>query len=152
MAVLIIEYENRHRRMTLNGRASIGRTQNNDIVLEHPAVSRIHAVIEAVDGVYLIYDPGSKNGTLVGDELINQPRALEDRDRISIGPAIITFRENDDFDDASHELSETHGGMLVDCECGTKLWIPKEMIGGRGQCQPMWSGWKGTCCRSTPLL
>ena len=137
MPVLIVEHSGKRTSATLNGRTSIGRTPNNDVVIEHPAVSRTHAVIECVNNSFYISDGGSKNGTLIGDKPINGRRELGDGDRIAIGPAILTFRVEDDPNDqtSTSSLTETHAGMLMDCECGAKLWVPKEMIGGRGQCQ-----------------
>src|SRR5437762_6330830 len=137
MPTLIVEFSGKRKRATLNGLASIGRTPSNDVVIEHPAVSRTHAVIENVDGTYFISDSGSKNGTIVGEETIVEKRQLTDGDRISIGPAVLTFHLSDEYVDQPGQspLTETHAGMLMDCECGAKLWVPKELIGGRGQCQ-----------------
>ena len=113
------------------------RTPNNDIVIDHPAVSRTHAILECENGEYFISDTGSKNGTIVQDVTVTSRRKLADGDRIAIGPAILTFRASDEFAESSTQstLTETHAGMLMDCECGAKLWVPKELIGGRGQCQ-----------------
>src|SRR2546430_9707828 len=137
MPTLILEFSGKRKRATLNGLASIGRTPSNDVVIEHPAVSRTHAVIENIDGDYFISDSGSKNGTIVGEEPVIDKRQLTDGDRISIGPAVLTFHLSDDYVDQPGQspLTETHAGMLMDCECGAKLWVPKELIGGRGQCQ-----------------
>jgi hypothetical protein len=137
MPVLIVEHSGKRKRATLNGLATIGRTPNNDVVIEHPAVSRKHAVIEKNGETFFIIDNGSKNGTIVCDQHVQQKQPLKDGDRIEIGPAVLTFHLNDDVADQSTQatLSETHAGMLMDCECGAKLWVPKEMIGGRGQCQ-----------------
>ena len=137
MPVLIVEFSGKRTRTPLNGRATIGRTPENDIILDHSAVSRTHAVIESIAGSYFITDNKSKNGTVVGDLVIAELHPLNDADRISIGPAMLTFYESEDVpaDAGAPALSETHAGVLMDCECGAKLWVPKEMIGGRGQCQ-----------------
>jgi hypothetical protein len=137
MPILVVEHSGKRTTATLNGRTTIGRTPNNDVVIEHPAVSRTHAIIDCIDNSFFISDGSSKNGTLVGDKPISGKRELGDGDRIAIGPAVITFRVDDDPNDQTSKssLSETHAGMLMDCECGAKLWVPKEMIGGRGQCQ-----------------
>lgn len=137
MPILIVEHSGKRKRAALSGRASIGRTPNNDVVIEHSAVSRTHAIIDCVAGAYFISDTGSKNGTIIDDLKIADKRALRDGDRIAIGPAILTFYVSDAAVDpgAQSVLTETHAGMLMDCECGAKLWVPREMIGGRGQCQ-----------------
>jgi hypothetical protein len=137
MPVLIVEHSGKRKSAPLNGRATVGRTLNNDIVIDHPAVSRTHAVIEREGESYFISDAGSKNGTVVGDNTLAAKRQLADGDRIAIGPAVLTFHASDEFAESeTHStLSETHAGMLMDCDCGAKLWVPKELIGGRGQCQ-----------------
>lgn len=138
MPLLIVEFSGKRKRAKLNGRASIGRTPSNDVVIEHPAVSRTHAVIEKVGDTFFIVDSQSKNGTLVGNHELKDRQALADGDRIGIGPAVLTFRLSDDYVEPAGQsatLSETHAGILMACECGAQLWVPKEMIGGRGQCQ-----------------
>ncbi len=60
MPILIVEHSGKRKRATLNGAASIGRTPNNDVVIEHPAVSRTHAIIERDGDTYFIADNQSK--------------------------------------------------------------------------------------------
>ncbi|HIE13107.1 MAG TPA: FHA domain-containing protein [Desulfotomaculum sp.] len=51
---------------------NIGRDPANDLVLEHPAVSRCHARIVFKSGGHLIYDLNSTNGTYVnGKRVVN---------------------------------------------------------------------------------
>ncbi|AWV87966.1 sigma 54-interacting transcriptional regulator [Bradymonas sediminis] len=47
-------------------KVQIGSSPENDLVLDDPAVSRFHAVIEVDERGYLLRDTGSKNGTFVG--------------------------------------------------------------------------------------
>ena len=44
---------------------SIGRYSENDIVLKYMSVSRHHATIEVRGQKFLVFDAGSKNGTVV---------------------------------------------------------------------------------------
>ena len=45
-------------------RYSIGRDENNDVVLADPSVSRQHAeIIDTGNGTYKLVDSGSSNGT-----------------------------------------------------------------------------------------
>lgn len=46
---------------------TLGRTPNNDVVLEHPSSSRLHAVLQFQDGgaEAFLYDAGSTHGTFV---------------------------------------------------------------------------------------
>ena len=64
--------------------SAMGRDIENDVVLDDPATSRNHAQIQFRDGVYVLTDLGSANGTLVNDQRITE-RALSDGDRIRVG-------------------------------------------------------------------
>jgi hypothetical protein len=48
-----------------DGVCRLGRGGENDVVVEDPAVSRLHARVEREAGVYRIIDLGSTNGTTV---------------------------------------------------------------------------------------
>jgi class 3 adenylate cyclase/tetratricopeptide (TPR) repeat protein len=69
----------------------IGRGEQNNIRLDDPSVSRNHAIIRRVDGRYVISDLGSANSTLVNDERIHVPRALDSGDRIRVANTQFTF-------------------------------------------------------------
>lgn len=64
---------------------SIGRSPENDIVIDDRLVSRHHAQIERERGQYLISDRGSRNGTFVDGQRISEPHVLRDGDEIQIG-------------------------------------------------------------------
>jgi len=72
-------------------RLNIGRTPDNDIVIDNLAVSRLHAVLEEEKGVYYVRDCDSLNGTVVNGQKVGRAR-LEDGDTISIGKHTIVFR------------------------------------------------------------
>jgi len=72
-------------------RLRIGRTPDNDIVIDNLAVSRLHSVIEEDRGSYVVRDCDSLNGTEVNHERITR-RTLEDGDEITIGKHTIQFR------------------------------------------------------------
>lgn len=72
-------------------RLRIGRTPDNDIVIDNLAVSRLHALIEEEKGGYFVRDCDSLNGTEVNGAKIVR-RKLEDGDEISIGKHTILFR------------------------------------------------------------
>src|SRR6478609_6404694 len=99
MPLLVLEHSGKRQTIALRDRTMIGRAPGSDVLIDHPAVSRTHAVIEAVNGDgnpvrYLLADAGSHNGTSIGDELLggDARRALVDGDLIRIGPATMTFR------------------------------------------------------------
>ncbi len=69
----------------------IGRSEDNQLRLTDPGVSRRHVLIMATPGGYTIRDLGSQNGTYVnGDRVDEGP--LADGDRITIGEVNLVFR------------------------------------------------------------
>lgn len=69
----------------LGRQISIGRSDENDIVLDDPNVSRRHAVIQQKAGQYIIVDQGSSNGTFVDGMRITKPIRLQGGEQLSIG-------------------------------------------------------------------
>ncbi|MEN6350298.1 MAG: FHA domain-containing protein [Syntrophomonas sp.] len=64
---------------------TIGRDPGNDMVLDHPMVSRFHARIDYQNGRYFISDLGSSNGTFVNGSRINRNHPLHKGSLISVG-------------------------------------------------------------------
>src|SRR5262245_7036662 len=62
-------------RLPPQGRVSIGRSDDNDIAIEDPAISRRHVVLHLGEDL-LVEDAGSANGTLVC--LADEGRARHD--------------------------------------------------------------------------
>jgi pSer/pThr/pTyr-binding forkhead associated (FHA) protein len=71
---------------------NIGRTTDNDIVIDNLAVSRLHAVLECDKGEYFIRDCDSLNGTLVNSKKVGRAR-LEHGDEIMIGKHRLKFNK-----------------------------------------------------------
>jgi adenylate cyclase len=69
---------------------TIGRSDDNDIVLSGSTVSRKHARIERTKEGYLLTDLGSRNGTEV-NEKPTQSIFLKHQDQIKIGPNRLSF-------------------------------------------------------------
>jgi adenylate cyclase len=64
---------------------NIGRADSNDLVLNHPSVSRHHVRLTVLPGdTTLLNDLGSLNGTLVNSQQIHE-HPLADQDRVNIG-------------------------------------------------------------------
>jgi pSer/pThr/pTyr-binding forkhead associated (FHA) protein len=86
MAEIIVKFEDKvvERIVTEKKRLSIGRTNDNDIVLENRGVSRKHALIEFNNNAAVVIDNESLNGTFVNNRKISE-EVLRDDDVITIG-------------------------------------------------------------------
>ena len=74
-------------------RVLIGRETGNDIVVIDLNASRQHAQIEfEAQGIWVITDLGSTNGTLVNGQPV-QRRGLQNGDRITIGVTEFVFSQ-----------------------------------------------------------
>ncbi len=69
----------------------IGRSEDNQLRLLDPGVSRRHVLVMATPGGYTIRDLGSQNGTYVNGTRIDES-PLTDGDRITIGEINLVFR------------------------------------------------------------
>ena len=69
------------RRISLHGtdRMTIGRSTQRDLILNHPAVSRLHSVLYLEAGEWCIADAGSRGGTLVDGQRVLWKRMLPGR-------------------------------------------------------------------------
>src|SRR5437660_1586507 len=66
-------------------RFSIGRTPENDLVIEDTSLSRRHALIENFEGRFNLSDCGSSNGTFVNGTPITALTELSDWDVLTFG-------------------------------------------------------------------
>ena len=91
----VAEPEAAPEKLDVKGRATItiGRSEDSDVVVSHPAVSRRHARIvrREPEGTYVIEDLGSSNGTFVNGERVVQPRPLKTGDTIRVGPMKLVY-------------------------------------------------------------
>jgi ABC transport system ATP-binding/permease protein len=83
--------------LQLRGREtlSIGREATNDLVIDHPAVSRFHSQIKLQQGHYVLYDLGSTNGTFINGQLVAEHHALKIGDKIRIGSTQLIFNPDE---------------------------------------------------------
>ena len=70
----------------------IGRDPAAAVRLDDPGVSRRHARIVIRQDEAILEDLGSKNGTRRGEQLLSEPIALQDGDRIQVGPIVLVYR------------------------------------------------------------
>ena len=69
---------------------TIGRAEDNDVVLNHPQVSGYHARLELVQNGYRILDRGSTNHVYVNAQRVTQ-QTLTPGDEVRIGPFKLTY-------------------------------------------------------------
>lgn len=84
-------HEKREHLLTEGATATIGRSSNNDIQIAEQHVSRNHAVINYREGVFMVNDLGSSNGTFVNDQAVEAPFPLFAGDEIRLYVPVIRF-------------------------------------------------------------
>jgi sigma-B regulation protein RsbU (phosphoserine phosphatase) len=89
----ILTPDGRTRAVPLQGdRLGLGRASTNELCFpEDTGLSRQHLIFEREGDVWVIRDPGSKNGTHVNGERITHPRKLQAGDQIAAGHITIVF-------------------------------------------------------------
>ena len=88
----VVELVLDERTYPLEGRGpwSIGRSQENDIVVSDPNVSRRHARLLRADNGFVVEDLGSTNGTLLDGAPIDRER-IESGDELTFGQSTARF-------------------------------------------------------------
>lgn len=71
--------------------ATIGRSSTNDIHIPEQHVSRQHAVITYRDGIFMVNDLGSANGTFVNEMKVEEPYPLMVGDEIRLFVPTLKF-------------------------------------------------------------
>lgn len=70
---------------------TIGRNDDRDVKFDEDTVSGKHCVIEARDGNFYVRDDGSRNGTKVNGEVLDEERQLHSGDKLRLGQVEIEF-------------------------------------------------------------
>ncbi len=111
MPEIIVKYEDKiiERVVTEKKRLSIGRTQDNDIVLDNRGVSRKHALIELNPNGAVIIDNESLNGTFINNRRVTE-EFLKDNDEITIGKYNLVYHQSISRDP---RLSDLDGTMIL---------------------------------------
>jgi pSer/pThr/pTyr-binding forkhead associated (FHA) protein len=101
---------------------TIGRREDNDVVIEDPAVSGHHAKIESLGERFVLIDLQSKNGTFVNEQLINS-HWLKPGDIVNIGDHSLIFyqdgkkanpaKRHEKFDDTLVMNSTDHRRRMI---------------------------------------
>ncbi len=93
---------------------TIGRSPKADLIVEDEKASRLHCGIRFVDGVYLIKDLASKNGTFLNEERC-ESETLSVGDKIRVGSTIIRVEKTSTkgattaFQEMQEKMSEGKG-------------------------------------------
>ena len=116
MPLLMLKYEEKiiqkyhlHKGKSL----SIGRKDDNDVVVENLAVSGHHAKIDCVDEGVLLTDLKSKNGSFVNKELISS-HWLKHGDVITIGKHTLLFAYKKDEPQPAKVQDDMDQTMVMD--------------------------------------
>jgi diguanylate cyclase (GGDEF)-like protein len=76
-----------------NDPIEIGRSDECAITVNSAVVSRKHARVQLVYGLYFVTDLESANGTFVGEQRVSMSQ-LKDGDQIRVGECVLKFVEN----------------------------------------------------------
>ena len=91
---LVVKTESGNRHLPLVGSScwTIGRTEDNNIVLGDPWISRNHAMLQYTDtGDFYLIDLGSRNGTFVNGRRVSVPVTLRNGDLLTFGLTEMDF-------------------------------------------------------------
>ncbi len=69
----------------------IGRASDSGIVVKEEGVSRQHARVSPQSGGWQVEDLGSRNGTLVSGDRIEEAQLLSEGDRLQVGSCVLLF-------------------------------------------------------------
>ena len=72
---------------------SLGRSNNNDIIIASPTISKTHAFFSRQGSEWVIEDSGSKNGTVVNDTKLapKSSAPLPDGSKLQLGYEYYAF-------------------------------------------------------------
>ncbi len=108
MPEIVVKFNDKviERVVTEKKRISVGRTKDNDIVLENRGVSRKHAQIEFNGEKALIIDNESLNGVFLNSRRVTE-EMLRDHDVITIGKYALEFHEDASQPDHAGQMDGT---------------------------------------------
>lgn len=92
--ILVLKNGSETKSYPLIEKVTVGRSPDNDIVIDDELISRKHACLAVIDGKIVLTDNKSTNGTVVHGEVV-ETRELVPGDRVTIGSATITLKVND---------------------------------------------------------
>src|SRR5689334_1951324 len=96
----------------LKATMSIGRTEGNDLILNHPSVSRKHARLESRENGWWIVDLKSTNGVKVNNTLVTEAR-VNPGDQIHVGSVQIELRAQPSVDFRAESMFDNPSGTVI---------------------------------------
>jgi adenylate cyclase len=96
----------------LHAEMSIGRTEGNDLVLNHPSVSRKHARFEPRSEAWWIVDLKSTNGVKVNGNLVTESR-VGPGDKISIGSVQLELKPQPSVNFSNESMFDNPSGTVI---------------------------------------
>jgi pilus assembly protein CpaF len=104
LSILIAEKAGEPRRLDFDKEEiTIGRVDDNDVVLARGNVSKKHTRIVLKDGRLIVVDLKSTNGTFINGKKLAAPQVLTGTDKVLIGDFTISVVPDDEDDFASDE-------------------------------------------------
>jgi adenylate cyclase len=98
--------------LDLKGPLSIGRTEGNDLILNHPSVSRKHARFEPRNNAWWIIDLKSTNGVKVNGNLVTEAQ-VNSGDTIHVGSVQIDVKAIPAVDFSGDSMFENVSGTVI---------------------------------------
>lgn len=98
--------------MDLKAELSIGRTEGNDVVLNHPSVSRKHARVEARDDRWWIIDLKSTNGVKVNGSLVTES-PVNAGDKVLIGSVQVDVKAMPSVEFTGDSMFDNPSGTVI---------------------------------------
>src|SRR3954470_19456886 len=125
----IVEGKDAGRQLELDRPLDVGRDQGMPIALtDDTQVSRRHARISPQNGVAVVEDLGSTNGTFVNDQPIHSPRPLSPGDRIRIGLTVLEVRSRQQVQQRPSAVQPRP--QLTAVGEGVLAPVPEQQLGG----------------------
>jgi predicted component of type VI protein secretion system len=103
--LLVVAGNTTKRKVRLKLPCVLGRSREADVTVPHPLISRRHCKLSEADGLLMLRDLGSVNGTIIGGRRISSAPLLPDGE-FTIGP--LTFRVLYDYDGDFESLPATN--------------------------------------------
>ncbi len=97
----------------------IGRASDNDVVLDHPQISRYHAQLERLGGRYRLTDLKSANGVFLNGKKVEKEAWPAEGDELRLGPYRLVFAE-----DGIQQLADE--GVRLDV-FGLQKWVRPDL-------------------------